>query len=613
MGTYNVAAYVFETIGAAQALTYDAAWDTLSFSAPGSSAGNIQVVIDNGKWAITSNTTGRTVLFGGIGGESEISFPDGTTAQIGRVGFGSTWEGGDGAEAFYGIASSISVSAGGGDDTMVGGLAGDSLRGGPGNDLFIIHPGHSLGDYGREYGDTIWDWSRADKLSFGALKVTTGNYAETRAASFADAEAAANALIAKGDIDVVAVGVGAGILVFVDSAQNNGAAEDIVWLGESVAVQLSLDDIAVTNFVSTPARLAIVTPAAEPNVPAPPIVSAPTNGGSFTGNIDGVHISGLIGAAIENATSTSLYMHNAKGHLSLTGSGFAYDGNSQLIGGAILRVDYSMALADGSSFSANIAVPGVAAASFGQWLSADANQSAFSALLSGSDRLEGGRGPDLIRAYGGNDLIYGRSGGDSLFGGDGDDQIVAHTAELRSSASNLLRGEAGNDYVIGGDGFDDINGNMGNDTASGGLGADWVVGGQDQDLLFGDAGNDIVYGNMGNDTCYGGDGNDVVRGGQGDDMLFGGMGTDWLSGDRGSDTITGGYGADTFHAFADAGLDRVTDFSIADGDRVQLDKGTPYTLSQFGADTIIDMGGGAQMILVGVNLSNLPSGWIFEI
>jgi hypothetical protein len=42
-----------------------------------------------------------------------------------------------------------------------------------------------------------------------------------------------------------------------------------------------------------------------------------------------------------------------------------------------------------------------------------------------------------------------------------------------------------------------------------------------------------------------------------------------------------------------------------------LDPGTTYSVSQVGADTVIDMGGGNQMILVGVQLSTLPAGWIF--
>jgi hypothetical protein len=76
-------------------------------------------------------------------------------------------------------------------------------------------------------------------------------------------------------------------------------------------------------------------------------------------------------------------------------------------------------------------------------------------------------------------------------------------------------------------------------------------------------------------------------------------------------TVTGGAGADIFHTFGDAGIDRVTDFSLAQGDRVQLDPGTVFTVSQSGADTLITMVGGAQMILLGVQLSTLTPGWIF--
>jgi serralysin len=94
-------------------------------------------------------------------------------------------------------------------------------------------------------------------------------------------------------------------------------------------------------------------------------------------------------------------------------------------------------------------------------------------------------------------------------------------------------------------------------------------------------------------------------------VLSGGGGDDWLSGDRGSDTITGGAGADIFHSFSGAGLDVVTDFNAAEGDRVQLDPGTSYHLAQQGADTIVDMGNGDEMVLRNVQLASLPQGWIF--
>ncbi|MGZ3378196.1 MAG: NF038122 family metalloprotease [Phenylobacterium sp.] len=209
----------------------------------------------------------------------------------------------------------------------------------------------------------------------------------------------------------------------------------------------------------------------------------------------------------------------------------------------------------------------------------------------------------------GNDFLVGTAGGSTINAGLGNDTVTG------GDAQNYLRGNEGDDVLNGGTGFDDINGNMGNDTVHGGAGDDYSVGGKDNDLLYGDAGNDIVWGNLGNDTCDGGSGNDQCRGGQGDDSISGGAGNDFISGDRGNDTESGGSGADTFHGSQDAGIDKVLDFNIAEGDRVELDPGTTYTVSQVGADTVIDMGAinGApnQMILVGVDMATLTGNWIF--
>jgi serralysin len=208
----------------------------------------------------------------------------------------------------------------------------------------------------------------------------------------------------------------------------------------------------------------------------------------------------------------------------------------------------------------------------------------------------------------GADTVFGNDAGNNIHTGAGADSIVG------GNGANYLRGDDGNDTLQGGAGFDDINGNTGNDSEHGGGGGDWVVGGQNQDALYGDAGDDIVYGNLGDDTCDGGAGADLIRGGQGNDVLTGGDGNDWLSGDRGSDTITGGAGADVFHSFVGAGIDRITDFHLAEGDRIQLDPGTTYSVAQVGADTVITLGGSSadQVILVGVQASTLTGGSIFE-
>lgn len=131
-------------------------------------------------------------------------------------------------------------------------------------------------------------------------------------------------------------------------------------------------------------------------------------------------------------------------------------------------------------------------------------------------------------------------------------------------------------------------------------GPDTLRGGPADEVITARAGDDVVDAAGGSDTVYAGRGNDRVLGGPGDD---------WLSGDRGVDTLAGGPGADIFHSSAYAGSDVVTDFSAAEGDRVQLDPQTPRRIRQVGPDVVIDMDR-AQLVLRGVRLATLPDGWI---
>jgi Ca2+-binding RTX toxin-like protein len=203
-------------------------------------------------------------------------------------------------------------------------------------------------------------------------------------------------------------------------------------------------------------------------------------------------------------------------------------------------------------------------------------------------------------------VMTGGDGGATLQGGAGDDTVSA------GSGPNYLRGADGDDSLAGGSGFNDINGNKGDDVITGHSSiGDWLVGGQGNDLISTTTSGNILYGNLGNDTLQGGTGHDLIRGGQGDDSIVAGSGPEWISGDRGADTIEGGSGADTFHSFSGAGTDIVIGFDAGKGDHVQLDLGTHYTLSQSGADTVVDMGGGDQLVLRDVTLSTLPTGWLF--
>ncbi len=243
--------------------------------------------------------------------------------------------------------------------------------------------------------------------------------------------------------------------------------------------------------------------------------------------------------------------------------------------------------------------------------------------LAGNDTIDGGGGNDTLLGGAGDDSLQGGAGNDTISGGDGNDTIDSGTgaATVDGGAGNdsiygadgqtYLRGGDGNDFIIGSKAFNDINGNAGDDTIFGGAANDWLVGGKGDDVIHAGSGDQLLYGNLGNDTLFGGVGNDTLRGGQGDDSIVGGAGKDWISGDLGVNTLVGGAGADVFHTSAGGGIDRVLDFHALEGDRVQLDAGTVYVLSQVGSDTVINITGGAQMTLVGVDLTSLKAGWIF--
>ena len=118
---------------------------------------------------------------------------------------------------------------------------------------------------------------------------------------------------------------------------------------------------------------------------------------------------------------------------------------------------------------------------------------------------------------------------------------------------------------------------------------------------------------------------DTISGDTNNNVLDGQGGNDVLGGRSGSDTLIGGAGSDQF--FYSAGTDTITDFdqsagsfNHAEGDVIDL-VGSGVTtwaqlqtiMSQNGADTLINFGGGNTMTLSSVTLSNLTqSDFIFS-
>jgi hypothetical protein len=244
----------------------------------------------------------------------------------------------------------------------------------------------------------------------------------------------------------------------------------------------------------------------------------------------------------------------------------------------------------------------------------DGNANTY-AGMGGNDEVVALAGADSVHGDAGNDTLSGGEGDDQLSGDDGDDRLIGDVG------ADSLAGGAGSDTVEGGDGSDTLQGNAdadsltggaGDDLMYGGRGDDALVGGHGADRLVGDLGDDQLQGAVGNDSIEGGEGADTLHGGQGNDVLVGGDGNDWLSGDRGDDLLTGGAGADTFHIGLGAGHDMVVDFSAAEGDRVQVDLGLTWSVSQAGADTVVSLSDGSTLVLANMTAAALSGAWIFS-
>jgi hypothetical protein len=85
-----------------------------------------------------------------------------------------------------------------------------------------------------------------------------------------------------------------------------------------------------------------------------------------------------------------------------------------------------------------------------------------------------------------------------------------------------------------------------------------------------------------------------------------------LSGDLGNDTETGGGGGEIFHGSQSVGADQIMDLSYAQGRPGGAGPGATFMTAQIGANTVVEFGDGGEMVLMGVQLSTLPSHRIFR-
>jgi Ca2+-binding RTX toxin-like protein len=238
---------------------------------------------------------------------------------------------------------------------------------------------------------------------------------------------------------------------------------------------------------------------------------------------------------VTSLTSTAGHIEFDGVSVDLTGAGLGVGlfGVTGIVTGLVLSQDgVAIATITGTSLSA--------ATTYSQISNGDFTGLANS-LFAGHDSQTGSQKGDLLLGLAGNDTLEGRVGNDVLRGGDGADVLDGgagidtasyYTSSIRVSVSLTTGagrgGEAQGDTLSG---IENLSGSQGSDTLTGNSRAN---------------------------------------------MLQGWSGNDALTGAGGTDTLTGGAGADRFvyssaaQSPTGSGADRISDFSHAQGDRIDL-------------------------------------------
>lgn len=285
-----------------------------------------------------------------------------------------------------------------GGDVLVGGTGRDVLTGGGGGDVFAFAAGDSGVAQGR--ADVITDWSRDDALAIGRGAAAGGFFVSTQG-DFAQALAFANERIATGTVDNVVVAVGQDLIVFVDSLDNNGTADDAVILSGR-----GLADIA-------PANLLAASVGDQP-LPQPPVSAAPSDGADklvVRAGFSEIHAGA--GNDTIRGTTISSYLRGDEGADTCAGG----LGDDWVVGGK--DNDYLLGEGGRDLVYGNLGDDLCSGGAGADYVSGDR----------GSDTMDGGSGADTYHSFGeaGLDLVLGfnRAEGDRVLLDPGTEYQVA--------------------------------------------------------------------------------------------------------------------------------------------------------------------------------------------
>ncbi|MEQ1890283.1 MAG: VCBS domain-containing protein, partial [Alphaproteobacteria bacterium] len=414
-----------------------------------------------------------------------------------------------GNNAFDSGVDTVTITGGGGDDTITGGTISSTLNGGAGADSISGGGGNDI--IAGEQNDSLLDGGAGtDTLNVGTSFTSTGNaqianienVILTAAATlnlgnqtegFTITGSLGNDTITGGSgVDSISAGGGDDIITGqqTDALLDGGAGNDTLNMAASFT---STGDGQIANTENVTLTAAVMLN-----------LGNQTEGFSITGSSGNDTITGSSGADTITGGGGNDSVNGGGGNDTITGEQI----DSLLDGGAgtdTLKTDSSFT-STGNGQIANIENVALTAA---VTLNLINQTEAFTITgSSGDDTITGGAGIDSINSGGGNDAITGQQNDSLLDGGAGTD-----TLKVGASFSSAGDGQIANieNVTL----TSAVTLNLGNQTEG--------------FIITGSSGADAVTGGSGADSIDGGGGSDTITGQQNDSLLDGGAGTDTLT------------------------------------------------------------------------------------
>jgi Ca2+-binding RTX toxin-like protein len=421
-----------------------------------------------------------------------------------------------------------------GDDTIDGGLQGDTLQGEAGHDRITGGTTEPNRIEGGDGNDTLTGGAAGDHILAGAGDDSVDGAGGT---DLVFGEAGDDTLAGGDGHDVLVGGAGQ------DSVRGDAGDDTLVVVNGALgdAYQAAPADAVGGSYEGGSGIDQIVVVRSHESTRADVTLtdgSVVLDGGTSE-TVVGVEFALLAGGAAgdlidASGFSGSTVIRGNGGNDTLTGG----SGNDLIEGGAGSNVltggagddRYTLAASSGNTVSelaggGNDTVDaGATTDSLSLTVDANAVDVSSGASLSVNGPVESlilGSGDDLVEVLptaGSTLAIDAGPGEDTLtYAKDGATWVAAVTVDLAAGSASGL---------VGATGFENAYGGHGDDTLKGDDGPNVLQGGPGIDVVDGRGGNDLLYGQEGNDSLLGGDGDDLLDAGDGLNTVKGGLGND---------------------------------------------------------------------------------------